>query len=47
VQEKTATVDGFRVEIEHLGDSTRERLYTDPEGDLVFEAGDWLDADEP
>jgi len=40
-----ASVNGFRLEVEHVGQGTREALYTDPDGVLVFENGEWSSQD--
>jgi hypothetical protein len=46
-EEKTVTVEGFRAEVGHSGKGTRERLYTETDGELLFESGEWPDAKAP
>jgi len=38
----TSSVRGFRLEVRHVGQNTEERLYTEPEGVLVLEKGEWV-----
>jgi hypothetical protein len=40
-------VPGFRLEVEYVGKDTREALFTDPDGNLVLEFGDWPEQDPP
>jgi len=44
---KTFTVEGFRAVVAHSGEETRERLYTETGGELLFESGEWPDETAP
>ncbi len=42
-----ASATGFRLEVEYVGEDTREALFTEPDGVLVLEFGDWSEQDVP